>query len=71
MTDKTKKSLKERSKLTKIFCKSGQRKTDQDLTYCTNNYIISNHVMDVTVFEVQLIFGTSSSSTSSSSLGLE
>ena len=30
MTDKTKKSLKERSKLTKIFCKSGQRKTDKE-----------------------------------------
>ena len=30
MTDKTKKSLKERSKLTKIFCKSGQRKTDHE-----------------------------------------
>ena len=42
-----------------------------DLTYCTSNYIISNHVVDVTVFEAQLIFGTSSSSTSSSSLGLE
>ena len=30
MTDKTKKFLKERSKLTKIFCKSGQRKTDHE-----------------------------------------
>ena len=30
MTDKTKKSLKERSKLTKIFCKNGQRKTDKE-----------------------------------------
>ena len=30
MTDNIKKSLKERCKLTKLFCKNGQMKTDHD-----------------------------------------
>ena len=44
MTDNIKKSLKERSKLRKIFYKNGQRKTDrrkvlQKATECTNEIL--------------------------------
>ena len=44
MTDNIKKSLKERSELTKIFYKNGQRKTDREkvlekATECTNEIL--------------------------------
>ena len=44
MTDDIRKSLKERSKLTKIFSKNGQRKTDHEkilekATECTNEIL--------------------------------
>ena len=49
MTDNIKKSLKERSKLTKIFCENGQRKTDREKvlekpTECTNEILEAKKV---------------------------
>ena len=54
MTDNIKKSLKERSKLTKIFYKNGQRKTDREKvleepTDCTNEILEAkkNYILKV------------------------